>query len=673
MILNKDGDSTQAKKELKDDFQYNLEQFADISILRYKVEGFEDLNPRQKEMIYYLSQSALAGRDIFFDQNCEWNLPIRRTLEIIYTTYSGDKDSTEFKNLEEYLKKIWFANGIHHHYSTDKFTPKFTIEFFTSEVKKITSELLPLKENQTVNEFLETIIPVIFDKNILNKRVNQSAEEDLIITSASNYYNGVNQKEAEDFYEKLKDTKDNQPISHGLNSQLTKINGNIVERIWKIGGMYSDALKQSVYWLEKARDVAENKTQRNYIEKLIEFNNTGNLHTFDEYSVLWVQDTFSDIDFINGFTETYGDPLGIKASWESLINFKNTEATKRTVLISDNAQWFEDNSPIDIRFKKETVKGVSAKVINVAMLGGDCYPATPIGVNLPNADWIRRDHGSKSVTIENITNAYDKASQGSGFGKEFIWDDYERELIKEHGFSTDNLHTDLHECLGHGSGKLLDGVSSDALKAYGASLEETRADLFGLYYMADNKIVELGLLPNNDAYKAQYYKYLLNGLMTQLTRIELGKDIEQAHMRNRQLISRWVLEQGEKENILELKVKDNKTYLIVNNYPALRELFGRLLAEVQRIKSEGDFKAGKELIEKYAVKIDPEIHKEIIDRNNALNISPYKGFVNPSYKPTFDKNGIMTTVEVDYSEGYTEQNLRYSKEYSFLPSYNNIT
>ena len=656
---------------MQDNFQYNLEQFADINILRYKVEGFENLEPQQKEMIYYLSQASLVGRDIFFDQNCEYNLAIRRTLEQIYIGYGEDWDNLEFRHLEEYLKMVWFANGIHHHYSTDKFTPKFSKDFFISEVYKITPNKIPLKDNQTVEEFLEMIVPVIFDPEVLPKRVNQKDEEDLITTSASNYYNGVNQAEAEMFYENMKDPKDTKPISYGLNSQLAKQAGEVVERVWRVGGMYSLALEKVVYWLEKAKDVAENNLQREYIEKLIEFNQTGDLRTFDQYSILWVKDTVSDIDFINGFTETYGDPLGLKASWESLINFKNIEATKRTTLISDNAQWFEDNSPIDNIFKKEEVKGVSAKVINVAMLGGDCYPATPIGVNLPNADWIRLDHGSKSVTIENITNAYDKASQGNGFGKEFIKDKYEQELVKKYGFTTDNLHTDLHECLGHGSGKLFKGTSNDALKAYGATLEETRADLFGLYYIADSKMVELGLLPDKEAYKAQYYKYLLNGLMTQLTRIELGKDVEQAHMRNRQLISRWVLEQGTKDNILSLITKDNKTYLQITDYPALRELFGTLLAEVQRIKSMGDFGAGRELVEKYAVKIDPKIHKEIINRNSALKISPYKGFVNPTYKPVYDANENMTNVIVDYSEGYTEQNLIYSDLYSFLPSYNN--
>ncbi len=657
-------------KEPAETFDYNVEQFADISILRFRVDGFEKLSPKQKEMIYYLSQAAVEGRDILFDQNGKWNLTIRRTLEAVYTTYSGDKQNAEFKGMEEYLKRVWFSNGIHHHYSTDKFIPKFSQEFFVSQVEALPAEKLPLQEGETVKDLLNNICPVIFDPSVMAKRVNQAAGQDLIATSASNYYEGVTQKEVEEFYAKMKKPNDNTPISYGLNSQLTKIDGKVAEKVWKVGGMYSPALERVVFWLEKAYAVAENENQAAWIAKLIEFNKTGDLKTFDEYAIKWVEDLNSNIDFVLGFTETYGDPLGLKASWESLINFKNEEASKRTVVIANNAQWFEDNSPIDKRFKKEVVKGVSAKVINAAMLGGDCYPATPIGINLPNANWIRRDHGSKSVTIENITSAYDKAAQGNGFTEEFVWSDTERELIKQYGFMTGNLHTDLHECLGHGSGKLLDGVDPDALKSYGATLEEARADLFGLYYMGDPKMVELGLLPSADAYKAEYYTYILNGYMTQLMRIEPGRDIEESHMRNRQLIAAWLIENGAEDKTIELVKREGKTFVKVNDYVKMRTLLGELLAEVQRIKSEGDYKAGAELVEKYAVKVNQDIHKEIISRNESLKLPPYKGFVNPVYTAVKDANGNITDVTVSYEEGYAEQHLRYSKEFSTLPSRN---
>ena len=654
-----------------DTFDYNVEQFADIGILRYRVEGFESLSLQQKKMIYYLSQAAVAGRDIFFDQNGKWNLAIRRTLEAVYENYKGDRDNDQFKALEQYLKQVWFASGIHHHYSMDKFKPEFSKEFFAETVQSIDNSLLPLKEGESKEDLIANLSPVIFDPSIDAKRVNQAAGEDLIQTSACNYYEGVTQEEAESFYNNMKDLKDETPVSYGLNSRLVKKDGKIQELVWKTDGLYGEALKEVVYWLDKAKSVAENEAQRAYIEKLIDFNKSGDLKTFDEYAILWVKDTISDIDFVNGFTESYGDPLGMKASWESVVNFKNKEASKRTETISENAQWFEDHSPVDKRFKKETVKGVSAKVITAAMLGGDCYPATPIGINLPNSNWIRRDHGSKSVTIENITKAYDMASLGNGFNEEFVWSDTEQDLMKKYGFISDNMHTDLHECLGHGSGKLLSGVDPDALKAYGSTLEEARADLFALYYIADPKLVELGLLPNGDAYKAEYYRYIMNGLMTQLTRIEPGKSVEESHMRNRQLIAKWVFEKGAPDNVIELKKRDGKTFVVINDYDKMRTLVGELLAEVQRIKSEGDYEAGKNLVENYGVKVDADLHKEILDRYARLQIKPYKGFVNPIYIPITNDEGEITNIKIAYDEGYAEQMLRYSKEFNALPTYNN--
>ncbi|MBQ7823727.1 MAG: dihydrofolate reductase [Bacteroidaceae bacterium] len=654
-----------------DTFDYNVEQFADIGILRYRVEGFESLSLQQKKMIYYLSQAAVAGRDIFFDQNGKWNLAIRRTLEAVYENYKGNRDNDQFKALEQYLKQVWFASGIHHHYSMDKFKPEFSKEFFAETVQSIDNSLLPLKEGESKEDLIANLSPVIFDPSIDAKRVNQAAGEDLIQTSACNYYEGVTQEEAESFYNNMKDLKDETPVSYGLNSRLVKKDGKIQELVWKTDGLYGEALKEVVYWLDKAKSVAENEAQQAYIEKLIDFNKSGDLKTFDEYAILWVKDTISDIDFVNGFTESYGDPLGMKASWESVVNFKNKEASKRTETISENAQWFEDHSPVDKRFKKETVKGISAKVITAAMLGGDCYPATPIGINLPNSNWIRRDHGSKSVTIENITKAYDMASLGNGFNEEFVWSDTEQDLMKKYGFISDNMHTDLHECLGHGSGKLLSGVDPDALKAYGSTLEEARADLFALYYIADPKLVELGLLPNGDAYKAEYYRYIMNGLMTQLTRIEPGKSVEESHMRNRQLIAKWIFEKGAPDNVIELKKRDGKTFVIINDYDKMRTLVGELLAEVQRIKSEGDYEAGKNLVENYGVKVDANLHKEILDRYARLQIKPYKGFVNPIYIPITNDEGEITDIKIAYDEGYAEQMLRYSKEFNALPTYNN--
>lgn len=660
-----------ASPEKAQSFSYEVDKFADLQILRYQVPGFESLTLNQKQLLYHLSQAAIMGRDILFDQNCRYNLAVRRTLEAITENYKGDRSSADYKAMEVYLKRVWFSNGIHHHYGEEKFVPGFSEEFFVSAVKGLDPNAVPVRDGQTVDQFLAELVPVIFDPSVLSKRTVQSGDQDLILASANNYYGGgITQHEVEAFYEKMKDPKDETPISYGLNSRLVKEDGKIVEKVWKVGGLYTQAIEKIVAELQLAVPFAENENQKKVIETLISYYKTGDLKEFDAYAVLWVKDTVSEVDFINGFTETYGDPLGMKASWESTVNFVNKEATKRTIVISNNAQWFEDNSPVDSRFKKKEVKGVSAKVITVAMLGGDCYPATPIGINLPNADWIRKDHGSKSVTIENITEAYDKASQGSGFNEEFVWSDKEREAIKTYGFLTDNLHTDLHECLGHGSGQLLPGVASDALKAYSSTLEETRADLFGLYYIADPKLVELGLVPDAEAYKAEYYKYIMNGLMSQLVRIELGKNVEEAHMRNRQLIAKWAFEQGKADNVIELKKKEGKTYVVVNDYAKLRELFGKLLAEVQRIKSEGDFAAGKQLVEDYAVKVDPELHAEVLKRYAALNLAPYKGFVNPVMKLVKNEKGEVTDVTLDYTEGYTQQMVRYGKEYSFLPTYN---
>lgn len=663
----------QADKGSSKEFNYMVDKFADLEILRYQVPGFESLSLRQKQLLYHLSEAALMGRDILFDQNGRYNLAIRRTLEVIYTDYKGDRENPEFKALETYLKRVWFSSGIHHHYALDKFQPEFSAEFFMNCLHQVDASKLPLQQGENVDQLLAKLARVMFDPSVMPKRSVQSGDDDLILASSNNYYGGgINQKEVEDFYAQMKQGQDTiAPISYGLNSRLVKENGEIKEKVWKVGGLYSEAIEHIVAELQAAIPFAENDAQKAIIEKLIAYYQTGDLKTFDAYSILWVEDTASEVDFVNGFIETYGDPLGMKASWESAVNFINKEATARTKIISDNAQWFEDHSPVDARFKKEEVKGVSAKVITVAMLAGDCYPATPIGINLPNADWIRRDHGSKSVTIENITEAYDKAAQGNGFGEEFIWSDTERELSKQYGFQSDNLHTDLHECLGHGSGKLLPGTDPDALKAYSSTLEEARADLFALYYMADPKIIELGLLPNEDAYKAAYYKYIMNGLMTQLVRIELGKDVTEAHMRNRQLIAKWAYEQGKAEKVIELAEKEGKHYIVVNDYDKLRELFGKLLAEVQRIKSEGDYAAGKALVENYGVKVDPALHKEVLERYAKLNLAPYKGFVNPIMKEVKNAKGEVTDIVLDYSEGYAEQMLRYSRNYSFLPTYNN--
>ena len=674
MRLNSYGGQKEAKEtnEQKNEFNYVVDQFADLEILRYQVPRFEELPLQKKLLLYHLSEAALMGRDILFDQNCRYNLLIRRTLEAIYLNHEGDRDTEQFKAFETYLKRIWFSNGIHHHYSTDKLPVPFTKEFFHALLADLDKSHLPLRENQTVEQFISEISEVLYNVEYLAKRCQQSGDEDVIKASSNNYYAGnLSEKEVSAFYAKLKNPNDNTPISYGLNSRLVKnADGAIEEKTWKVGGLYTEALEKIVAELQKALPFTENNAQKAVVETLISYYQTGDLTTFDAYSVLWLKDLDSEVDFVNGFTETYGDPLGMKASWESTVNFINKKATQRTQIISQNAQWFEDHSPVDPRFRKNKVKGISAKVITVAMLGGDCYPATPIGINLPNADWIRRDHGSKSVTIENITEAYDKASAGGGMSAEFMWADAERNEAKLYGFLTNNLHTDLHECLGHGSGQLLPGVSSEALKIYGSTIEEARADLFGLYYMADAKIVELGLLPNADAYKAGYYNYMMNGLMTQLVRIEQGKNIEEAHMRNRQLIARWAYEQGLEENVVELKKRDGKTYVVINDYAKLRTLFGQLLSEIQRIKSEGDYAVGKQIVEEYGVKVDSVLHAEILERYAALNLAPYRGFVNPVMKQIKNADGVVSDVVLDYTEGYTQQMLRYSKDYSFLPTFN---
>ena len=643
------------------EFNYVNDRFADIEVLRYKVPGFEELSLNQKRLIYYLNEAALWGRDILWDQNCKYNLPIRYMLEDVYNNYKGDrKTDKEYKAFETYLKQVWFANGIHHHYSTDKFVPEFSRKFLERELAKLPSDA---RWRSIQGELLE----VIFNPEIYAKRVNQAEGQDLILTSANNMYEGVTQKEVEDFYAAMKNPADNTPVSYGLNARVTKdANGNVVEQVYRLGGYYNDAIAHIVENLEKAMQFAENEVQRNTIAKLIEYYRSGDLRIFDDYSITWVTDTASQVDFINGFIESYGDPLGMTGSWESIVNFKNIPASHRTEVLSSEAQWFENNSPVDPRFRKDSVKGVSAKVITAAILAGDAYASTPIGINLPNANWIRAAHGSKSVTIENITQAYDEASHGNGFNEEFVIDQPTRELLDKYLFITDNLHTDLHECLGHGSGKLLPGVDSDALKAHGSTLEETRADLFALYYLGDPKMVELGLLDNPEAYKAEYYKYILNGMMTQLMRIEPGKDVEEAHMRNRKLIAEWVYENGKADNVIEMVKVDGKTYIKINDYEKLRGLFGRLLGEIQRIKSTGDYAAGAALVEKYAVKVDPKLHKEVLDRYSHLNIAPYRGFVNPVYSLVADKDGNVVDVAVKYTEDYIPQMIRYGKDYNGL-------
>lgn len=651
---------------MSENFNYIVEQFADLQLLRYRVAGFENLSLRQKELIYYLSEAALEGRDILFDQNGKHNLQIRKLLEAVYVSYSGDRNNPEFQGLEVYLKRVWFSSGIYHHYACDKFVPAFSPEFLRECIEQVDVASLPLQDGESVQAMCDKLFPVMFDPKVMPKRVNQADGEDLVMTSAANYYEGVTQDEAEKFYAMQKVTADPHPVMYGMNSRLVKKDGVLQEEVWKLDGMYGEAIQKIIFWLEKAEAVAENEAQREVIRLLIDFYRTGDLKTFDTYSIAWLKDTDSKVDFVNGFIESYGDPLGMKASWESIVNFKDEEATHRTEIISQHAQWFEDHSPVSPSFKKEVVRGVSAKVITAAMLGGDLYPSSAIGINLPNSNWIRSLHGSKSVTIGNLTDAYNKAAKGNGFREEFVYSQEEKDLLEKYADITGDLHTDLHECVGHGSGKLLPGVDPDALKAYGSTIEEARADLFGLYYLPDEKLVELGLTPDKEAYKAEYYAYMMNGLLTQMVRIEPGCDLEEAHMRNRQLIARWALENGKSKNVVELVKKEGKTYVKINDYFQLRGLFAALLSEIQRIKSEGDYEAARALVEKYAVKLDATLHEEILNRYHSLHLAPYKGFVNPVYLPQYDAEGRIVDVKLDYTEGYIEQMLRYGRDYSNL-------
>lgn len=645
-------------------FKYSDEKFADLQLLRYRLPEFDKLTLEQKKYIYYLSKAALSGRDITTDQFGAYNLRIRKLLEAVYVGYKGDREHIEFQNIVIYLKRLWFSNGIYHHYGCEKFVPGFSSDYLRMVIDNTDKSLLPLKEGETVDSLCGDIFPVIFDQLILPKRVNKADKQDLVVTSACNYYENVTQDEVETFYNDMKDESDEAMPSYGLNSKLVKRDGKLVEYKWTESGLYGSAIKNIIYWLEKARNEAENEQQKKIISILVDYYRTGDLRTFDMFSIEWLKETSGLVDFINGFIEVYGDPLGLKASWEGFVSYKDMEATRRAQTISDNAQWFEDHSPVDPRFKKKEVKGVIANVVCAAMLGGDEYPSSAIGINLPNADWIRARYGSKSVTIGNLTEAYDKAAMGNGFNEEFVIDPMTLEYIRRYGNICDDLHTDLHECLGHGSGQLLPGVFPDALKAYGNTIEEARADLFGLYYIADEKLCELGLLDSSDAYKAHYYTYMMNGMLTQLTRIKPGHQIEEAHMRNRALIARWVYEHS--DGVVQLVKKDGKTYLEITDYQALRSLFAVLLAEIQRIKSEGDYDAAKVMVEKYAINVDSELHTEILERYAALDIAPYKGFINPWMKPVYDDNGNITDIVLDYTESYEHQMMRYSSEYGFL-------
>lgn len=642
---------------------YIDEKFADIQLLRYKLEGFEALRLQQKIYIYYLSKAVLSGRDITFDQFGKYNLSIRKVLESIFLLYNGSRDTHDFQALTVYLKRVWFSNGIYHHYGCDKFKPEFSRDFFCDAYNSLSYEQLALVSEEEKNNLLNEILPVIFDADCLPKRVNKAEGVDLIKTSACNFYEGVSQSEVESFYDGMKVEGDVRPVSYGLNSKLTKQNGKLTEQVYKANGMYGNKIRQIIHWLTKASRYAENEQQKKVIAILIKYYQTGDLKCFDEYSIEWLKEQEGQVDFINGFIEVYGDPLGLKGSWEGIVEYKDVEATKRTRLISENAQWFEDHSPVDRRFRKKTVRGVTANVVCAAMLGGDEYPSTAIGINLPNADWIRAEHGSKSVTIGNLTDAYSKASRGNGFMQEFVIDDETRALIDRYGDLCDELHTDLHECLGHGSGQLLKETDPDALKAYGNTIEEARADLFGLYYLADDKLVELGLTPDREAYKSQYYTYMQNGLLTQAVRIELGNDIEEAHMRNRALIANWALDMDVEQQIVVLEMHGGKHYVSVKDYEGLRGIFARQLGEIQRIKSEGDFNAARALVEKYAVHIDSQLHREILERYEKLGIAPYKGFLNPWMKPEYDENGNIVDIKLDYTESYAHQMMRYSSEY----------
>ena len=647
------------------DFHYQDERFADLQLLRYRLNGFEKLTLQQKELVYYLSEATLWGRDITFDQFGKYNLRIRKVLEIIYCDLTVPHDTEEFKAFETYLKRVWFSSGIYHHYGCEKFKPGFSQEWLREQLLQVDARKLPLKEGETVSQLCEELFPVIFDETVLPKRVNKADGEDLLLTSACHFYDGVSQAEAERFYEAMKQANahDTEPASYGLNSTLVKEDGELKEQVWSADGKYANAIRHIIYWLEKAMDVAENEQQKKVIRLLITYYKSGDLKDFNKYCIEWLKEHDSSIDFINGFIEVYGDPLGLKGSWEGLVEYIDEEATQRTRTISDNAQWFEDHSPVDPRFRKPVVRGVSANVICAAMLGGDEYPSTAIGINLPNADWIRAEYGSKSITISNITDAYNKAAHGNGFKEAFVIDKQTLSLINQYGDICDDLHTDLHECLGHGSGRLLPGVDPDALKAYGNTIEEARADLFGLYYMADPKLVELGLVPDGEAYKSQYYSYMMNGLMTQLIRIAPGHQIEEAHMRNRALIARWCMAQGD---VVRLVKRDGNTYVEITDYEALRQLIATLLAEVQRIKSEGDYAAARQLVEQYAVKVDPVLHEEVLARYNQLNLAPYKGFINPMLLPVRDQEGRICDIQINYSESYAHQMLRYSTEYASL-------
>lgn len=647
-------------------FIYNDERFADLQLLHYKVDDFEHLSLKQKLLVYYLSCAALEGRDILFDQNGKYNLQIRSLLEAVFLKYRDEKHDEEFAALTVYLKRVWFSSGIHHHYSCDKFVPGFTAGYLRSLIDGMDSEELPLKGDQTVDDMCNELFPVIFNPDVMPKRVNKATGEDLVLTSAANYYEGVTQKEVEDFYNAMKANAGDTPVMFGMNSKLVKKDGVCHEEVWNVDSQYGPAIRKIISNLEKAREYVEYDEQKKVIDLLIEFYRTGSLETFDEYSIQWVGEVKSPVDFVNGFIECYGDPLGYKSSWEGFVNIKDEVATRRTQIISENAQWFENHSPVSPQFKKDKVKGVTAKVISAAILAGDLYPASAIGINLPNSNWIRKVHGSKSVTIGNLTEAYSKAAMGNGFREEFVYSKAELESLNKYAEITSDLHTDLHECLGHGSGKLLPNVDPDALKAYGSTIEEARADLFALYYLADEKLVELGLTPDKDAYKAEYYSYMMNGLLTQIVRINPGCNIEEDHMRNRQLIARWVLEKGAGRNVAELVKRDGKTYLKVNDYCALRSLFGDLLAEIQRIKSEGDYKAAHDLVETYGVKVDAGLHREVLERYKSLDIAPYKGFVNPAYHLIYNSENEITDVALSYGENYTEQMLRYSRDYSNL-------
>jgi dipeptidyl-peptidase III len=648
------------------DFNYFVDQFDDMRVLKYRLPGFESITLQQKKLIYFLSQAALSGRDILWDQNFRYNLKIRKTLEAILMNYNGDRNSHEYKSFLIYCKRAFFANGIHHHYSTDKLKPGFSDSYFESLIRALAPELLPLDKGQNVDQFVSFLKSVIFNENLYSRKVELKANTDIIAGSAINMYEGVNQKEVEEFYSLKINPKDAHPISVGLNSKVSKKNGAIVEELYRSGGLYGRAIDEIIFWLEKATDVAGSGKQKEGINLLIDFYKTGDLKVWDQFNVHWAQDSDGDVDYINGFIETYSDPLSMKATWEAIVDYIDVEATKRTKIITANAQWFEDNSPVQPEYRKEKVKGVAAKVINIAMLGGDCYPASPLGINLPNANWIRKEVGSKSVTLGNITNAYEITSQGNGFLEEFAADLQEVERIKKFGALSDALHTDLHECVGHASGKLAEGTDPNALKNYASALEEARADLFALYYIMDMKILELGLLPEEDAAKASYDAYLRNGLLTQMVRIKPGKDIEEAHMRNRSAICHWVYDKGRAENVVEFFIRAGKTYVKINDYTKLRNLFGMLLKEIQRIKSEGDFQSGKNLIENYGVKVDHQLHAEILERYKKLNLAPYTGFVNPNLVPVLDKNGEITDVKVEYTDDYLGQMLYYGKNYSFL-------